>query len=118
MNLKTWYKPRYFVIDEFVCKCGCGLGKDDPLPAVIVVALDVIRGRIRMPLIVNSGWRCPARNAAAGGVKTSKHLSGHAVDISAQSYPDLLRESMKITEEYSLKIISYNSRGFIHLELN
>ena len=118
MTFKTWYKPRYFVIEEFVCKCGCGLGADSALPAVIVIVLDMIRSRIKMPLTVNSGWRCPARNAASGGVKTSKHLTGCAADISAENYQDLLRESMKIAEEYSLKIISYDTRRFIHLELN
>jgi len=48
MTMNVWYEPKYFVIGEFVCKCGCGLGsgKDDALPAAIVMALDMIRGRI------------------------------------------------------------------------
>ena len=117
--IKTWHKPKYFVIEEFVCKCGCGLGKgkDDALPAVIIIALDTIRARIKMPLIVNSGWRCPEHNARSGGVKTSKHLDGYAVDVSAQNYQVLLRESLKIAGEHNLKTIPYNDRKFIHLEL-
>ena len=116
MRFKTWYKPRYFVIEEFVCKCGCGLGKDDPLPAVIVIALDMIRGGIKMPVMVNSGWRCPEHNAGVGGVKTSKHIYGHAADVSARNYQALLRESLKIAGDYNLRVIPYENSRFIHLE--
>ena len=117
MNFKTWYEPKYFSISEFVCKCGCGLGNDDALPAVLVIALDVIRGVIKMPLVVNSGWRCPEHNARSGGVKTSKHLNGCAADISAADYQVLLRESVKIAGKYNLKTIPYEALRFIHLEL-
>lgn len=34
-------------------------------------------GRIK----VNSGYRCPALNAAIGGSKTSQHMAGEAVDF-------------------------------------
>jgi len=115
--MKTWYKPKYFVTREFVCKCGCGLGENDALPAVLLISLDRIRGGIKMPLRVNSGWRCPAHNAASGGVKTSKHLNGFAADVSAANYKILLQESMKIAGEFGLKVIPYEARKFVHLEL-
>ena len=70
-----------------------------------------------MPLIVNSGWRCPEHNARSGGVKTSKHLYGCAVDISAANYQVLLQESVRIAGEYNLQIIPYEDRNFIHLAL-
>ncbi|MCL1941517.1 MAG: D-Ala-D-Ala carboxypeptidase family metallohydrolase [Synergistaceae bacterium] len=116
--MKTWYEPKYFVIDEFACKCGCGLGKgkDDALPAAIVMALDRIRGGIKMPLVVNSGFRCPAHNARSGGVKNSKHLSGRAADVSAKNYEVLLRECAKFAGEFGLRIIPYDSLRFVHLE--
>jgi zinc D-Ala-D-Ala carboxypeptidase len=33
------------------------------------------------PLHVNSGYRCPALNAAIGGSKTSAHMDGLAADV-------------------------------------
>jgi zinc D-Ala-D-Ala carboxypeptidase len=36
------------------------------------------------PIIVNSGFRSVATNAAVGGVSNSDHLTGKAADISAQ----------------------------------
>ena len=118
MNFKTWYISKYFAIKEFVCKCGCGLGNDKALPAVLLIALDAIRGVINMPLIVNSGWRCPEHNARSGGVKASKHLHGCAVDVSAANYQVLLRKSVRIAGEYNLKVIPYEALKFIHLELH
>ena len=117
--MKTWYEPKYFVIDEFACKCGCGLGKgkDDALPAAIVMALDRIREGIKTPLIVNSGFRCPAHNARSGGAKNSRHLNGRAADVSAKNYPELLRESTKIAGEFGLRVIPYEGLRFVHLEI-
>lgn len=33
------------------------------------------------PIIIGSGFRCPALNTAVGGVKNSQHTSGEACDI-------------------------------------
>lgn len=79
-------KAKYFVPAEFECKCGCGLNNIDPK---LVQTLDLIREHTGpppgMPLVINSGCRCPAHNAAQGGSATSSHLTGHAVDIRALS---------------------------------
>ena len=116
--IKTWHKPKYFVIDEFVCKCGCGLGRrnDDLLPAALIMALDAIRESIKMPVRVTSGWRCPEHNGKSGGVAASKHLRGYAVDIAAQNYQALVEASLKVASIYNLKTIQYNNRKFVHLE--
>lgn len=37
------------------------------------------------PITVNSGYRCPALNAAVGGVVKSQHLTGEAADITTGS---------------------------------
>ena len=74
--------PKYFKLSEFTCKCGCGLNNIDP---IFVQTLDVIREHAGkppgIPLIINSGCRCAARNKQEGGSDTSSHLTGHAVDI-------------------------------------
>lgn len=38
------------------------------------------------PILVSSGYRCPAVNAACGGSSTSAHMSGLAVDFSCPGF--------------------------------
>jgi hypothetical protein len=42
------------------------------------------------PISVSSGYRCRALNRAVGGVRTSAHLSGHAVDFNCYGFGDPL----------------------------
>ena len=43
------------------------------------------------PIIINSGYRSPAVNKAVGGVATSNHLTGCAVDIRVADMKQLMR---------------------------
>ena len=43
--------------------------------------LEVLRDRAGTPIIINSGYRSPQLNKRVGGVSTSNHLTGCAVDI-------------------------------------
>lgn len=45
--------------------------------------LDPLREQYGKPIYVNSGYRCPSLNKAVGGVSTSQHVTGQAVDIRA-----------------------------------
>ena len=47
--------------------------------------LDPLREKFGKPIIVNSGYRCPALNKAVGGSKTSHHVAGLAADITGGS---------------------------------
>lgn len=49
------------------------------------------KGNYEQPIIINSGYRSPAVNKAAGGVATSNHLTGCAVDIRVSGKKQLLR---------------------------
>lgn len=51
------------------------------LAKLATTLLEPVRGRFGLPVRVHSGWRPPARNAAAGGVKASDHLTGRAADF-------------------------------------
>ena len=43
--------------------------------------LEVLRDRYGAPIIINSGYRSPQLNKRVGGVATSNHVTGCAVDI-------------------------------------
>ena len=43
--------------------------------------LEPLREYTCQPIVISSGYRCPALNKAVGGSKTSQHLTGEACDI-------------------------------------
>ena len=51
------------------------------LTILVEQLLDPIRRRYGAPIIVTSGYRCPALNTAVGGVTNSHHIVGCAADI-------------------------------------
>ena len=46
--------------------------------------LDEVRDKFDKPIHITSGFRTPAYNEAVGGVETSSHLKGLAVDIACK----------------------------------
>ena len=55
------------------------------LTILVEQLLDPIRRRYGAPIIVTSGYRCPALNTAVGGVANSHHIVGCAADITTGS---------------------------------
>ena len=43
--------------------------------------LEPLREQVKEPVIISSGYRCPALNRAVGGSNTSQHMKGEACDI-------------------------------------
>ena len=87
-----WADIQFFKRSEFACKCGrCGGFPAEPDPVMVYIA-DAARQHFGRPATVTSGVRCPAHNAAVGGVANSRHLSGKACDMCIQGVPwaDLL----------------------------
>lgn len=76
----------YFSLAEFRCKCSdrnC-VGKTmRPSDALLRKLVD-IRTRFGAPVTISSGIRCPAHNAAVGGVANSYHTTGRAADINVR----------------------------------
>lgn len=71
-------KLRYFNRDEFKCH-HCGENKMDE---AFLVQLDELRHRCGFPLVITSGYRCPAHNQAVSttGPK-GPHTTGKAADL-------------------------------------
>ena len=70
------------------------------------------------PIIINSGYRSPAVNKAVGGVTTSNHLTGCAVDIRVLGMEQLLRYAVILLdisdesqEPFDELLIERNARG-------
>ena len=80
----------YFELDEFIKSETAEEQGIDNTPTFEVVdhlrelrdnILDDLREAWGGPLVVTSGYRCPALNRAVGGVTNSAHLSGYACDL-------------------------------------
>lgn len=69
-----------FSSEELECNCGC---KGLPNQATIE-KLQALRDAVGFPLKVNSGFRCEEHNRKVGGVSTSQHVQGTAVDLSTE----------------------------------
>lgn len=78
-----WNDIKYFTRAEFRCKCGgkyCNGFPAEPQEGM-VRAIDNVREHFGKAFTPNSGVRCPTHNANVGGVSTSRHLYGKAVDF-------------------------------------
>ena len=58
------------------------------LKRLAVEVLQPIREAWCQPIVITSGYRCPALNKAVGGVKNSQHVLGQAADIKASNPAD------------------------------
>jgi len=76
-------KMRYFTYSEFDSPDEPGSGSE--MSPVLLGMLDAARKHYGKSITVNSGFRTESHNAKVGGVKTSSHLKGLAVDIKVDS---------------------------------
>ena len=108
----TW---RYFKIEEFACRCGCGQNLIDH---VFVSELDDLRHRIGFALSITSGYRCPQHNAKVSSTgSTGPHTTGRAADLGV----DRTRAYEVLQTALLMKFtgIGVNQKGgsrFIHLD--
>ena len=76
---------KHFDPSEFCCKCRhCTLGFDDMQPQFLK-KLALARNYSNVPYRLNRAISCAAHNEKVGGLPTSSHLTGWAVDIEART---------------------------------
>ena len=86
----------HFTVEEMTATSHQGID-NTPAPGIIAALtktaalLEQVRtflgGR---PISISSGYRCPALNAAVGGVSDSAHLYGYGADFECPSFGDPL----------------------------
>ena len=84
--------------------------------------LEVLRERYGAPIIINSGYRSLQLNKRIGGVPTSNHLTGCAVDIRVNGMEQLIRYAAILLDyadethqDFDELLIERNSHGAIWL---
>jgi len=85
----------HFDSAEFKCRC-CDYGTNPgDVSDELLVALEDLRAHFGgHPVVLNSGCRCKAHNAAVGGASSSQHLLGTAADLNVS------RQSPKTVADY------------------
>lgn len=103
-----------FKIDEFKCKCGCGMDVVYDIKAICYM----LRQICGFPIIINSGARCKLHNKKIGGSPTSSHVKGLAVDV---HFANSFQKFMIVTTLTTLGVrrIGISDKGsFIHFDLD
>lgn len=102
----------YFSLYEFECPC-C---RRVMLSPDLLARLNHLRMVINRPIYVNSGYRCKEENRKVGGVNTSYHLQGMAVDIHVKDF--LLSDLLTYAQEMGFNGIGYyEKKNFLHLDV-
>lgn len=125
-------ESKYFKLEELLKSNTALTSQIENLPSwsdvenlqdLATLVLDPIRQAWGQPLIVTSGFRSSKLNVAVGGVPTSAHMEGCAVDIVLPSW-----STRKVSELYNLismlvengtididQVIYYRKKKMIHI---
>ncbi len=131
ITLKNKYTIKYFSLQVFISSPTARRLKIDNKPGKDVVGrlnllvdniLDPLREAYGKPVIVTSGYRCPALNKAVGGVKSSQHMLGEAADIRTVSdKPEDNRRLFDLCRELKLpfdQLIDEYGYNWIHVSFS
>ncbi len=109
---------KWFATAEFVRSATADrLGIDNRIPkellpnvqALVNHVLDPLRDWYGKPIIVTSGYRCPALNKAVKGSATSQHMACEAADIDTGD-----RQQNKLLFEYIRKNLPFDQLLWEH----
>lgn len=105
---------KYFSISEFDSPDAPGSGVN--MHQELLELLDEMRAIYGKPIVITSGYRTPEHNAKVGGVDTSSHLKGLAVDIAIKNNTERY-EIIRIAMLLGIKRIGTGS-GFVHIDID
>lgn len=107
-NIGTfWDEIKHFTPDEPYIRCPCGKCAGELPKEKLMRLADRVRELAGVPMIPTSTVRCTAHNAAVGGVSTSRHLYGRAMDFyikdwNAQKTLALVKQQPEVAYAYAI----------------
>lgn len=113
-----WKDIRYFSRNDpyIACSCGkCGGFPAEPTEKLMRLA-DRVRAAAGAPMIPSSTVRCREHNAAVGGVRNSRHLTGCAMDFSIPGWP--AAKTLALVQQQSQVHYAYAIDGsHVHMDV-
>ena len=103
---------KHFKINEFVCR-HCGEVRIDER---VVLLVERLRNDLGKPPVITSAYRCPVHYRRIGGVQSSAHVKGYALDVRCRDSKDRLN-IVAILTELSVEKIGVHAR-FIHFDVD
>lgn len=102
---------------EMACKCSNDFCRVTLIHPSLIKAYEKFRKLVRVPLIINSGYRCQAHNQEIQGKPQSKHLAGMAVDISRKTIDHLSDSDIEFAaKESGFKYVKFY-KTWVHLDV-
>lgn len=87
----------------------------------LCLTLETIRAALERPIVIVSGYRSPAHNAAVGGASASQHMEGRAADIVAVNLSPALVHAEILELFHAGKLPSLGGLGlypgWVHLDI-
>ena len=82
MQPEDWNALKYFKAHEFACKCGECDSDGNEMDPHFMSMLNQLRERFGFPLVITSGYRCPAYNERISTTgRDGPHTTGRAADL-------------------------------------
>ena len=105
---------KYFSYDEFDSPDELGSGKN--MNTLLLKMIDKVRELYGKPITVTSGFRTESHNEKVGGVSSSSHLKGLAIDVACVTSKDRFEMLTALLE------VGFNRIGiastFIHVDID
>lgn len=101
LAITTHFKYFKITTDRLLYFCHCG--KTNKTNIELIALLDILRKEFGRPFTITSGCRCSKCNKSSGGITSSRHLDGMAVDFypGGSSLADIKRTALKKGAVYS-----------------
>lgn len=105
----------FFRFTEFTCPCGCNTNNTSP---IFIDKLEVLRGHLKFPLVITSGFRCQKyNNEISSSGWNGPHTTGRAADVLVDRGKAF--ELLAVVKQFGFTGVGIKQRGnnrFIHLD--